>query len=164
MNLIAAVDENWGIGLHGKLLVRIPSDNKRFRERTEGGVVVMGRKTLESLPNGMPLSGRENLVLTSNPHYERKHVTPVHSVREALARLEGCPDKEIFVIGGESVFRQFLPFCDKAYITKIQTRYEADAFFPNLDENPDWEITSESEEQTYFNLEYYFLDYARVKS
>ncbi len=163
MKAIAAVDENWGIGLKGKLLVSIPADSRNFREMTQGAIVVMGRKTLQSLPKGTPLEGRENLVLTTNPNFEKKNVLAVHSLKEALEKLEETSGKEIYVTGGESIFRQFLPYCDTAYITKIQKKFEADTFFPNLDEDKDWNLSEESEEQTYFDLEYYFLKYERVK-
>ncbi|MCC8104355.1 MAG: dihydrofolate reductase [Clostridiales bacterium] len=161
MNLIAAVDENWGIGYQGKLLVRIPADMKSFREMTANKVVVMGRRTLESLPNGLPLAGRTNLILSSNPNYKVRNATVLHSMDEMMKELEKYSDEDVYIIGGESVYRQFLPFCDTAHITKIRQKYEADAFFPNLDEREDWKITADSEEQTYFDMEYFFLKYER---
>ncbi|MCD8073551.1 MAG: dihydrofolate reductase [Lachnospiraceae bacterium] len=163
MNLIAAADENWGIGCQGKLLVQIPADLKSFREMTMNKVVVMGRKTLESLPNGLPLAGRTNLILTSNPDYRVRNALVLHSVDEVLKEVEHYRSRDVYIIGGESVYRQFLPFCDTVHITKIQEKYEADAFFPNLDEDGEWEITADSEEQTYFDIEYYFLKYERKK-
>ncbi|MCD7819586.1 MAG: dihydrofolate reductase [Lachnospiraceae bacterium] len=161
MNLIAAVDDNWGIGCSGKLLVSIPADLKTFQTMTMGKVVVMGRKTLESLPNGLPLAGRTNYVLTSNPNYRVRNAVIRHSVQETLDSLKEYPDKDIFIIGGESVYRQFLPWCNVAHITRIHQKFEADAFFPNLDKLDNWKITADSEEQTYFNLEYHFLKYER---
>ncbi|MCC8106476.1 MAG: dihydrofolate reductase [Clostridiales bacterium] len=164
MNLIAAVDANWGIGYRGKLLVSIPKDMKLFQEMTMGKVVVMGRKTLESLPGGIPLAGRINFVLTSRTDFRIRNATMVHSVEEARKELEHYRDEDIFVIGGESIYRQFLPFCSVAHITKIDEKFEADAFFPNLDEKCDWKISADSEEQTYFDLEYRFLKYERILS
>ena len=162
MNLIVAVDKNWGIGCNNKLLVSIPSDMKFFRETTMGKVVVMGRKTLESFPNGMPLKNRTNIVLTKNPSYQVKGATVLHSPEEVLEELNKYNDEDIYIIGGESIYRQFLPYCKVAHITKIDHAYQADAHFPNLDEMPDeWEITADSEEQTYFDLEYTFLKYER---
>ncbi|MCC8045227.1 MAG: dihydrofolate reductase [Clostridiales bacterium] len=163
MNLIAAVDKNWGIGYQNRLLVRIPADMKSFQEMTRGRVVVMGRRTLESLPNGLPLEGRENLVLTANPDYRVRHARLAHSVEEALQILEPYRSEDIYVIGGESIYREFLPYCQTAHITKIDQVYEADAFFPNLDELSEWEITADSEEQTYFDLEYHFLRYEKIR-
>ena len=162
MKLIAAVDKRWNIGYKGDLLVRIPADMKNFREITKNSVVVMGRKTLESFPGGQPLIGRVNLVLTRDENYRPKGAVIAHSKEEALKILESYPDKEAFIIGGEQIYRMFLPLCDTAYITYIDYEYEADTAFPNLDEQPDWKLLEESEEQTYFNLEYYFRKYIRA--
>jgi len=163
MNLIVAVDKNWAIGLKGDLLVSIPQDMKFFRETTKGKVVAMGRKTLESFPNGLPLKNRVNIVLTSDKNYKVKDAIIVHSVEEMVAELQKYNEEDIFVIGGETVYRQLLPYCKKAYITKIDHAYHADTHFPNLDEDPAWEMTGISEEQTYFDLEYVFTIYERVK-
>ena len=163
MNLIVAVDENWAIGKGNNLLVSIPQDMKFFRETTMGKVVVMGRKTLETFPGGQPLKKRTNIVITSDKNYSVKDAIVVHSIEEALEELKKYDDDEIFVIGGESIYRQMLPYCDLAHVTKIHHGYEADTYFPNLDEMDDWEVTGVSEEQTYFNLEYEFVRYERVK-
>lgn len=163
MNLIAAVDKNWAIGKDNGLLVSIPADMKFFRETTTGKVVVMGRKTLESFPNGLPLKNRVNIVLTTDYSYQVKDAVIVHSKEELEEELQKYNSEDIYVIGGESVYRLLLDVCDTAHITKIDYAYEADAFFPNLDENPDWEIVADSEEQTYFDLEFYFLKYQKVK-
>lgn len=163
MNLIAAVDENWAIGKNNQLLVRIPADQKFFREMTTGGVVVMGRKTLESFPNGQPLKNRTNIVLTHNKDYAVKDAVVVHSMDELHEELKKYDSDDVFVIGGEKIYEQLLDECDVAHITKIDFAYDADAYFPNLDQNPDWEITGDSEEQTYFDLEYYFYRYEKKK-
>ena len=162
MNLIVAVDKNWAIGLHNKLLVSIPADMKFFRETTMGKVVVMGRKTLESFPGGQPLKKRTNIVLTSDQNYKVKDAVVVNSVEALLEELRQYNDEDIYVIGGESIYRQLLPYCKVAHITKIDHAYEADTYFPNLDEMPVWKITGISEEQTYFNLEYEFVKYERI--
>ncbi|MCI8860324.1 MAG: dihydrofolate reductase [Lachnospiraceae bacterium] len=159
MNLIAAVDKNWGIGLKNQLLVRIPEDMKRFRNMTIGKVVVMGRKTLESFPGGQPLNDRTNIVLTKDNDYQVKNAVIVHDMEELFAELKKYKQEDIFVIGGESIYRQLLDQCETAYITKIDYEYQADVWFPNLDELEQWELIEESEEQTYFDLEYYFLKY-----
>lgn len=163
MNLIAAVDKNWAIGLKNKLLVRIPEDQRFFRETTTGKVVVMGRKTLESFPNGLPLKNRTNIVLTRDRSYDAKGAIVVHSLEELLKKLAEYPSQDVYIIGGESIYRQMLPYCDVAHITKIDYAYEADSWFPNLDELSEWQIVADSEEQTYFNLEYYFYRYERRK-
>ncbi len=161
MNLIVAVDENWAIGKDNKLLVSIPADMKFFRQTTTGKVVVMGRKTLESFPNGLPLKNRTNIVLTRNADYRVKDAVTVRSVPELLRVLKKYDSQDIYVIGGSSVYQELLPYCDVAHVTKISHSYEADAHFPNLDEMQDWQITGESEEQTYFDLEYQFVRYER---
>ncbi len=163
MNLIVAADANWGIGKNNSLLVKIPADMKAFQQRTMGKVIAMGRKTLESFPGGMPLSGRTNIVLTRNPDYRVKGAQTVHSKEELLAELEAYPSREVYIVGGDSVYQQMLPFCDTAYVTKIDFAYEADSFFPNLDQKREWEITASSEEQTYFDLEYTFLKYEKKR-
>lgn len=162
MNLIVAADKNWAIGRNGQLLVTIPQDQQRFREMTLGKVVVMGRKTLESLPGGQPLHKRTNLVLSGNPAYRVKGATVCHSVGETLGILEGYPSEDIYIIGGERIYRQFLPHCDRAYVTAIDFAYEADTFFPDLEEDGQWKLAEESEEQTYFNLCYTYRVYERV--
>lgn len=163
MNLIVAVDENWGIGYQNQLLVSIPADMKFFRETTVGKVVAMGRKTLESFPGGQPLKKRTNIVLTRDPNYQVKDAIVVHSMEEMVEELKKYEEEEIYVIGGESIYRQLLPYCKVAYVTRIHHVYQADTFFPNLDEMEDWQLTGISEEQTYFDLEYEFTRYERVK-
>ena len=163
MNLIVAVDKNWAIGKGNQLLVSIPQDMKFFRETTMGKVVVMGRKTLETFPGGQPLKKRTNIVLTRDKDYEVKDAIVVHTIEELLEELKNYDSEEIFVIGGETVYTQLLPYCNLAHVTKINHAYEADTYFPNLDEMDDWEVTGVSDEQTYFNLEYEFVRYERVK-
>ena len=162
MNLIVAVDKNWAIGLGNKLLVSIPDDMKFFRQTTTGKVVVMGRKTLESFPGGQPLKNRTNIVITRDANYKVKDGIVVSTIEEALEELKKYNDEDIFVIGGESIYRQMLPYCKTAFVTKIDHAYDADTFFPNLDEMEDWKLTGISEEQTYFDLEYVFARYERV--
>ncbi len=163
MNLIVAVDKNWAIGCNNELLVSIPADMKFFRQTTMGKVVVMGRKTLESFPNKSPLKNRTNIVLTSNPNYKVEGAIVVHTLADLLEELKKYNSEDIYVIGGDSIYRQLLPYCDLAHVTKIDHAYQADAFFPNLDELPQWQIIDDSEEQTYFDLEYQFLLYQQKK-
>ncbi len=159
MNLIVAVDQNWAIGKQNQLLVSIPSDMKFFRETTTNKVVVMGRKTLESFPQKQPLKNRVNIVLTTDKTYQVNGAIVVHSLEELLEKLAGYNQEDIYVIGGESIYRLLLPYCKTAHVTKIDHAYEADTYFPNLDELPEWQMTGISEEQTYFDLEYYFTRY-----
>ena len=161
MNIIVAADKNWAIGKDNKLLVSIPADMKMFRQETTGKVVVMGRKTLESFPNGLPLKNRTNIVLTHNPNYKVNDAIIVHSLDELHEELKKYNSEDVYVIGGEKIYEQLLDECDVAHITKIDYAYDADAYFPNLDEKPEWEITADSDEQTYFDLEFYFYKYER---
>lgn len=163
MNIIVAVDSRWAIGRGGQLLVKIPADQKLFREETLGKVIVMGRKTLESLPAGQPLYGRTNIVLSENPDYQVKGAIVCHSVEETLEQLKQVPSEDIFIIGGQSIYEQFLPYCDTAHVTYIDYEYQADASFPNLDQDGEWEMDLESEEETYFDLCYTFRRYVRRK-
>ena len=125
MKAILSADRKWGLGYQGRLLVSIPSDLRFFRETTMGHVVVMGRKTLATLPAGQPLKGRTNIILSRDPE---------------------C---------------QLLPYCDTAYVTRIDMTYQADTFFEDLDESPDWEMVEEGDEQTCFDIEFYFTEYRR---
>ena len=161
MNLIAAVDKNWAIGRNNKLLVSIPDDMKFFRETTTGKVVVMGRKTLESFPGKKPLKNRVNIVLTGDRSYQADGAVIVHDMEELHEELKKYPSEDIYVIGGESIYKQLLDECDVAHITKIDFAYEADAWFPNLDEKVAWVVTADSEEHTYFDLEYHFYKYEK---
>ncbi|MBP3882294.1 MAG: dihydrofolate reductase [Lachnospiraceae bacterium] len=163
MNLIAAVDQNWAIGNKGQLLVRIPGDQRMFRQETLDKVIVYGRKTLETFPMGQPLDRRINIVLSSNRSYKVRNATVVHSIEELMGELRAYPSEDVYIIGGESIYRQMLPYCDTAHITKIDYAYEADSYFPNLDEDPDWEVTADSDEQTYFDIAYTFVRYERKK-
>ncbi|MBO4981589.1 MAG: dihydrofolate reductase [Lachnospiraceae bacterium] len=163
MNIIVAVDNNWAIGYKNELLIRIPNDHKHFREETIGKVVVLGRKTLETFPQGQPLKKRTNIILSRDPDYQVKDATVVHSVEELLAELKKYNDEDVYIIGGDSVYKQLLPYCNVAHVTKIDHEYQADSYFPNLDEDEEWEITADSEEQTYFDIAYQFLKYERRK-
>ncbi len=161
MNLIVAVDRNWAIGNQGDLLIRIPNDHKFFRQETMGKVVVLGRKTLETFPQGLPLKGRANIILSANRDFKVKDAAVVHSLEELLEELKGYKDGDIYVIGGESVYRQMLPYCNVAHVTKIDHSYQADSYFPDLDRMPEWKVTAYSEEQTYFDVAYQFVKYER---
>ena len=163
MNLIACADENWGIGFENRLLVHIPEAMRFFRDMTLGSVVVMGRKTLESLPGGRPLEGRRNLVLTRNPSYQAVGVQTAPGIQALMQELSFCESKNIYVIGGASIYRQMLDFCDTAYITKVARAYQADAFLPNLDVQGGWRLAASSGAQFSpdAGVEYRFLRYER---
>ena len=109
MRLIAAVDQNWAIGKNGQLLVKIPKDQRLFMEETMGKTLIMGRKTFEDLPGGQPLYGRRHIVLSRDPNFAPRNVTVCRSEREALELLQGIPDAELCLCGGEEIYRLFLP-------------------------------------------------------
>ena len=163
MNLIVAVDSNWAIGNKGKLLVSIPNDHKNFRLLTTGKTVILGRKTMDTFPQGQPLKNRTNIILSRNSSYSVKDAVVAHSIDEVLKYLKdhNIPSEEAYVIGGDSIYKAMLEYCDTAIITKIDHAYEADAYFPNLDKDPEWEVVDESEEQTYFDITYTFVTYKR---
>ena len=159
MKLIAAVDQNWAIGNRDDLLVHIPEDQKNFRRITTGNVVVLGRKTLSGFPGGRPLKDRLNIILTKNPDFEAGDAVIVRSQEELFEQLKKYPSNEVYVIGGGTLYKMLEPYCDEAIITKIDYSYQADTYFPNLDEKENWELVEEGEEQTYFDLIYHFDTY-----
>ncbi len=163
MNLIVAVDNNWAIGYKNDLLVRIPADQRFFRETTTGKVVIMGRKTLESFPQKQPLKNRTNIVITRDRDYTVNDAIVVHSVEEAIAQVKDVPSEDVYVIGGATIYKQMLPYCKVAHVTKIDYSYQADTYFPNLDKDPNWKMVADSDEQTYYDLVYYFNRYERVE-
>ena len=157
MKLIVAVDKNWAIGNKGDLLTSIPEDKKFFRETTTGNVVVMGKKTLLSFPNGLPLKNRINIVLTTDVNFTAKDAIIVHSLEELDEELKKYNTDSVYVIGGAIVYDELLDKCNEAYVTYI----DADCYFPNLEKKDEWVMTEESEEHTYFDVEYYFRKYEK---
>ena len=157
MNLIVAVDQNWAIGRGGDQLCYIPADLKRFKALTMGHAVIAGRKTLAAFPGGRPLPGRRCLLLS---HQEELNVPGAEVFSDVEALLKAAPE-DAFVVGGESVYRQLLPACDTAYVTKIDAAFPADRFFPNLDALPDWEIVSEETPPACDGLSFRYVTYRR---
>ena len=138
MELIVAVYDDWGIGCEGTQPIALSADRKFFRETTRGAMVIAGRKTVADFPGQKPLPGRVNVVLTRSGA-DIPGFTVCHSPEEA-ARIAGEAERAM-VIGGGSVYRQMLPLCDTAYITKVHCTVPCDTYFPNLDEAPDWELS-----------------------
>ncbi|MDE6764588.1 MAG: dihydrofolate reductase [Oscillospiraceae bacterium] len=159
MTAIAAVSENRGIGKAGDLLFNIPEDKRFFRRTTLNHTVIMGRKTLESLPNGKPFKDRNNIVLSRDKSFSCDGTTVCGSVGEAL-KLIGS-DEEAFVVGGGEIYKAMLPYCEKAIITKVYAAPEADVFFPDLDEDENWSLEEQSEEYDYEGLKYRFCVYTK---
>lgn len=157
MKLIAAVDENWAIGRDGDQFLHLKDDLARFYSLTAGKTVIMGRKTLAAFPGGRPLRGRENLVLSANPDFSVEGARVFRSLDELLA----CAPPDSFVAGGGTVYRQLLPYCDEAYITRIHTSFPADTWHPDLDGLEDWHITEESPPIEEKGVTYHYVNYAR---
>ena len=155
MKAIVCVDNNWGIGKDGSLLLRIPDDMKRFRAMTLGKTVVCGRNTVATFPNGKPLKGRENLILS-----DRNEPGTIGSIDELMSVIS---DKdEVFVIGGAMTYRELLPYCDGVYVTRVDAAFEADAWFPNLDEMPEWRKMERGEPRQYNGITYWYELYGRL--
>ena len=163
MNIIVAVDKNWAIGKDNKLLIQIPEDQRFFRNETINKVVVMGRKTLESLPGGKPLKDRTNIVISSNKNYKPQGVIVVHSIEEALEELKKYNSEDIYIMGGQTIYQQFLDYCQIAHVTKVNYSYDADTYFPNLDNKKEWVVEGYSDEHTYHDISYEFYKYVNKK-
>lgn len=138
MNLVVAVDKNWGIGNKGDLLVRLKGDLKHFAELTTGRTVILGSNTLATFPGGRVLKNRKNIVMNWDPDYAPEGATVAHSMDELFEILKEYDTDNVFAIGGASIYRQLLPYCKTAYITKVLGDFEKDAFFTNLDELDNW--------------------------
>lgn len=161
MNAIVACDRNWGIGKDGHLLCHISGDLKHFKEMTMGKTVVMGRVTLESLPGGRGLPGRRNVILTRDPEYQAEGAEVVHSLDELEEAVKDVPKKDVFVIGGASIYDMLFPFCRDVFVTKIYEEFEADRFFRNLDESRRYSVGERSEIMEEDGIRYQFIHYYR---
>ena len=161
MNLIVAADNRWGIGRDGGLLASIPTDMKYFKDHTTGKVVVMGRKTLESMPKKRGLPNRINYVLTTNPDYEAERCNVVNSEEELWEELSKYDPDEVFLIGGAALYNKFYRMCDKLYVTKMDADLDADTFIVNFDDDPDYEVVSESEPVTENGITFRFVVYEK---
>ena len=159
MDLIAAADRNWAIGKDGGLLCHLPEDLKYFKKMTTGKTVVMGRRTLQSLPGGRPLPDRQNIVLTGNPAFEKEGCIIVHSVDELLSAVS--EEDGVMVMGGASVYEQLLPYCESCYITRIDACFEADTHMKDLDRDQDFVMTWQSDVMSENGLTYRFTRYER---
>lgn len=161
MNLIVAVDSQWGIGKNGGLLTYLPEDLPFFKKMTTGHVIVLGRKTLESFPQGKPLKDRINLVISSTLSASSDTMIVCPTLEKALEKLKSYSSDEIFIVGGGSIYTQFLPYCTTAYVTKINQCLHADTFIPNLDISSQWQLIEEGTPKQYNTLEYRFTKYIR---
>lgn len=160
MRLIVAVDDAFGIGKNGQIPWRLKGDLTYFKEQTLGQAVIMGRKTLESLPNGKPLKDRVNIVLTHDTDFTPDGVIVKHSVEDVLSMEEA---EDAFVIGGESVYKAFLPYCTSALVTKVRGNFGADTHMVNLDALENWTLTQSGEPIEENGLTYRFTVYENTK-
>jgi len=164
MKAILSADLNWGIGKEGKLLERVPEDMKFFARKTTGKVVVMGRGTFESLPGRQPLKDRVNIVLSKSGQFDCEGLIVCRSVEELFQKLGSYASADIFVIGGESVYTQLLPYCSEAYVTRFEKEFEADRHFPDLDRLENWVLVSKSTQSNYKGMNFRYLKYVNVKT
>ena len=161
MNIIVAADDKWGIGGNGKLLWNLPEDLRFFREKTMGNVVIMGRKTFDTLPNGQGLDGRINIVLSrSIETLPGAYVSK--SIPQTLKMVQKIETEKIFIIGGGRIYEDFLPYCDTAYVTRVDGDFGADTWFPDLDSCDRWELKEESPRREYNGVAYRFTTYERL--
>lgn len=144
MNIIVAVDKNMGIGCNGNLLARIPEDMEFFKKTTLNKIVLMGHSTFISLPNSKALSGRTNIILTREKGLSYPGAIICNSIKDFSLKARSFNTEDIFVIGGQAIYEQFLPFCEYIYMTKIDKTFKADRFFPDIDKLPEWECIEEN--------------------
>ena len=159
MKLIVAVNNNWGIGKGNDLLYHIPTDMKFFRSKTKDNIIIIGRKTLESFPNAKPLPYRTNIVMTRDISYQADGTIICNTKEEVFEYLKNNSDREVYVCGGEEIYKLFLPHCKEALITKVFDDCDAQKFMPNLDTNDDWELTYQSETMSENGLDFCFCTY-----
>lgn len=157
MNLIAAADRNWAIGKNGDQLVRLSADLRYFRNMTMGRAVILGRRTLSTFPGGLPLEGRQNLILSRNLDFAPAGAEVFHDL-ESL--LRAAPE-DAFVIGGGSVYRALLPYCRRAYVTRLEGAWEADTWMPALEHEPEWKLSSRTEPISEKGISFTFEVYER---
>lgn len=166
MKAIVVADENWAIGKDGGLLVHLPGDLKYFKEKTMGKTIVMGRATLESLPGGKPLPGRRTIVLSRSGELAERlsgRAQVISSKEKLFEELEKTGDTdEVYIAGGQDVYAQFLPCCREVLVTKLEKQFEgADKFFPDLDQQEEWEMAEESRPRQENGVTYRFTVYKR---
>ena len=159
--MIAAVDNNMGIGINNQLLCYLSADLKHFKATTMGHAIIMGRKTFDSLPNRKPLPGRENIILTQqDENLFPSDVTIVHNLQEAL-KIVDATSSPLFVIGGATIYQLFLPYTNTLYLTELHATWHADSFFPHIDENNWQEKEKETHHDEKLNINYSFTVWVR---
>ncbi|MDY6037589.1 MAG: dihydrofolate reductase [Eubacterium sp.] len=163
MNLIIAVDKDWGIGKDDGLLCHLPGDLEYFKKMTLDKTVVMGRVTLESLPGSKGLPKRRNVVLTHDKNFRADNAEVVNSYTALDELISDIPAGDVFVIGGEQIYKALLPKCEICYVTKIDENFDADRFFVNLDENDDFRCEAVGDKREENGIGYRFYKYTRIR-
>lgn len=163
MNLIVAVDSEFGIGKNGTLLTHLPEDLKRFKRMTMGKILIMGRKTIDSLPGQKLLPGRETWILSQNKLYTKEGAKVFTSAADIFQHMatHHIDSSQVFVCGGAMIYSMFLPFCQKAYVTKIQSNLHADTYMSNLDDYPEMVLSHVSSTMSKDETYYTFVEYSR---
>lgn len=159
MDAIVIADEGWGIGKDGRLIYHLPEDLKYFAKMTRGKVLVMGRRTLASFPGGKPLKDRVNIVMSRDPDFAPEGVLLARSREELRALVSGYPPDSVMLIGGEALYRQLLPCCTRAFVTRVRAVSPADRFFPDLDRLPGWRMAEGGPEQEQNGLRFAYCVY-----
>ncbi len=162
MNAILSIDENYGIGYKGDLLFNCREDLQRFKKLTTGKTVVMGRKTFFSLPGQKPLPNRNNIIMSTDETLCVEGATVCKSIEQLKTLLAQTPSDEVFVIGGEVIYRALLPICTTVHITRFEARRTADTFFPNIEELTDWQLVEQSPQMMFGDIPYRYLTYKRI--
>lgn len=159
MNCIVNVTPDWGIGQDDRLLVSVSEDLKHFKALTVGKTVICGRKTLATFPGGKPLKNRTTILLSADPDFFAEGAEVVHNTQALFARLRELPEKDLCVIGGESVYKLLLPYCKRAYVTKTYVSLPADRFFPDLNREENWELAVQGAMQEENGIRFRFCEY-----
>jgi dihydrofolate reductase len=159
MEAIVIVDEGWGIGKNGKLMYHLRDDLRYFSLMTRGKVMVMGSRTLQSFPGGKPLKDRLHIVMSHEPGFTPDGVLVARSREELRALVSGYPPDGVILIGGETLYRQFIACCFRAYVTRVRAVSPADRFFPNMDEMPGWRLAECGPEQEQNGLRFAYCVY-----
>jgi len=164
MRLIVAVAHDWGIGCEGDLLFDLPDDMAFFRNTTKNKIVVMGRPTLLSFPGGNPLKNRINIVLTTDKNYKKEGCIICNSINELFVELKKYDSDDVFIIGGGKIYNELYPYCEEAYITKVNSVAKADTYLHNFDEDIDWKLFVQSEKHVNNGIEFTFNTYKNINS
>lgn len=162
VSMIVTVDNNWAISKEHKPLITIPEDVKFVRDTTYGQIIIAGRHTFEHTFSGKVLPNRTMIIVSKDESYKVKGAVIVHSTPEAYSAAKSM-NRDIYVLGGKGIYADFLKYCDEIHVTAVDYSYTADSYFPNLDKLPEWVMVDESEEQTHFDVVYYFRRYVRRK-